>query len=207
MKLVFFGDSITEGSNSKLRFTDFLDPCYEVYNFGVSGTTIGEYSIYPVDGNSLLSQIAKHQNEIKAADTIFIEYGSNDVASIMCGFATIQTVTVSFVKAVDWIKQLNEHATIIFLAPGDESTIHDRGYDMCEYLEKDYFSAFNFKFSLSIYVEMYKQIIRNISHICDIIYMFDDEMLGEKEYISDDNIHPNEKGHKRIAENILKQYQ
>ena len=38
----------------------------------------------------------------------------------------------------------------------------------------------------------------------DIIYMFDDSMTDSK-YFSDDNIHPNEIGHKRIALNILKQ--
>ena len=46
----------------------------------------------------------------------------------------------------------------------------------------------------------------NISRVCDIITMFDTAMLNDMDsYISDDNIHPNEVGHKRIADNILMQ--
>lgn len=204
--ILFFGDSLTEGSNSSMSFTDYLDTKFDARNLGVSGTTIGEYSIYPVDGNSLLSQIKKHIDLIKSASDIFIEYGSNDVSAVMCGFATIQTVTVSFVKAVDWIKQLNPDAKIWFLSFGSEYIVRDRGRSMCDYLENDYFSKFNFTFPLSLYVDTYEKIIYNISKVCDIINMFDDEMLNDKEYISDDNIHPNEKGHARIAQNILNQF-
>lgn len=205
MSFVFFGDSLTEGDNCDTRFTEYL-PCeWDVWNFGVSGTTIGEYSIYPVDGNSLLSQIEKHKDDIKCASNIFIEYGSNDVSAVMCGFATIQTVVVSFVKAVDWIEQLNPDARIIFLAFGSQEVVKNKSENMCNYLERDYFSKFDFKFPASVYVSTYNKIICEISKVCDIMYMFDNEMTDIK-YLSDDNIHPNSVGHKRIAENIIKQY-
>ncbi|MBR4377288.1 MAG: SGNH/GDSL hydrolase family protein [Bacilli bacterium] len=203
--ILFLGDSLTEGSNSKFSFTDYLPPEYEIFNLGVSGTTIGEYSIYPVDGNSLLGVIGTHGDLIQSADEIFIEYGSNDVSAIMCGFATIQTVIVSFVKAIDWIKQLNPNVRIHFLAFGEsDNIILSRGINMCNYLEKDYFSKFDFKFPVSMYVSTYKKLISHISKVCDIMYMFDDEMIKD-EFLSDDNIHPNEIGHERIAKNILKQ--
>lgn len=202
---LFFGDSLTEGSNCDKSFTDFLPPEWDIYNLGVSGTTIGEYSIYPVDGNSLLSQISKYQDRIKQADTIFIEYGSNDVSAVMCGFATIQTVVVSFVKAIDWITQLNPTARVIFLVFGSENVVQAKAKNMCNYLEKEYFYQFDFKFPINKYAEIYTQIIRDICKVCDIIVMFDDEMLNYR-YLSSDNIHPNEEGHKRIAENILKVY-
>ena len=37
------------------------------------------------------------------------------------------------------------------------------------------------------------------------MYMFDDEMISA-EYLSNDNLHPNELGHKHIAHNILSQF-
>ena len=204
MSLLFFGDSLTEGDNCDTTFTEFLPLEFDIYNYGVSGTTIGEYSIYPVDGNSLLSQIEHHKNDIRCASDIFIEYGSNDVSAVMCGFATVQTVTVSFVKAIDWINQLNDDVNIHFLAFGSDAVIKAKGTNMCSYLEKDYFSKFDFKFPVSVYIQIYNEIVHNISKVCDIMYMFDDDMVGS-EFLSDDNIHPNTLGHKRIADNILKQ--
>ena len=206
--IVFFGDSLTAGSNSRRRFTHYLEDALVgnvIYNFAVSGTTIGEYSIYPVDGESLLSQIAKHKESIISATDIFIEYGSNDVSAVMCGFATVQTVTVSLVKAIDWINQLNPNARIIFLVPGSDSVIYAKSVEMCHYLEHDYFKQFDFSFPDTLYCETYKKIIQNVSIICDTMYMFDDGMLDSK-YLSDDGIHPNDSGHYRIAQNILSQY-
>ena len=119
---LFFGDSLTAGeNNNNISFVDYVKG--NTMNLGISGTTIGEYSIYPVDGNSLLGVINRNQNAIKTSDKIFLEYGCNDVAAIMCGFATIQIVTVSLVKAIDWIKQLNPRCKIYFLALGDEGAI------------------------------------------------------------------------------------
>lgn len=207
MSFLFFGDSLTEGDNCDTRFTEFLPDEWDVWNFGVSGTTIGEYSIYPVDGNSLLSQIGKNQDLIRYSSHVFIEYGSNDVASIMCGFATVQTVTVSFIKAVDWIKQLNPDISIYFLKFGNPDLVRNHGKRMCDYLKNDYFKGFNFEFPVSVYELAYTQIVDNISKVCDIIEMFDFQILKDiDKYISDDNIHPNMTGHKRIAANILKQF-
>lgn len=202
--ILFFGDSLTEGSNCDKSFTDYLPKELNVMNVGVSGTTIGEYSIYPVDGHSLLSKIELYKDIIPVCEKIFIEYGSNDISAIMCGFATLQTVVVSLVKAVDWIKQLNPNVKIIFLAPGDKFIIEDKAYRMCSYLENEYFEKFDFKFPESVYAQTFIKFLDNVRNICDIIYMFDDTTL-EDEYISNDGIHPNEKGHQRIASNILRQ--
>lgn len=198
MSRLFFGDSLTAGENARFSFVDYSD--FGGINLAVSGTTIGEYSIYPVDGNSLLSVIASHEDTIKFADEIYIEYGCNDVSAIMCGFATVQTVTVALVKAIDWIRQLNKKAPIYFLALGEEGSnvlkLFAKG--QCDYLENDYFGAFNFSFPASIYSEVYSQIINNASNLCDIIYMFDDKTF-KSEYISSDNMHPSTKGHRHIA--------
>lgn len=198
---LFFGDSLTAGeNNNNISFVDYVR-CNSL-NLGISGTTIGEYSIYPVDGNSLLGVINKHQNAIKTADKIFLEYGCNDVAAIMCGFATIQTVTVSLVKAIDWIKQLNPRCKIYFLALGDEGAINTFAGNECYYLENDYFSKFDFKFTISVFSDIYNKILTNIDKICDIIYMFDGEVSSD--WLSDDGVHPSNAGHIEIASNIDK---
>lgn len=204
MEVVFFGDSLTAGENCHTTFTEFMPETWNVRNFGVSGTTIGEYSIFPVDGDSLLGQIGKHQDYIKKADVVFIEYGSNDISAIMCGFATVQTVIVSLVKALDWIKQLNPNCQIKFLAlSSDEDVIKEKAFNMCTYLQYDYFSNFKFVFPEGVYEKTYFEILDNIDKVCDIIYMFDRDMNYEDKYISSDNIHPNEAGHLRIAKNII----
>ncbi len=207
--ILFFGDSLTAAENCD-KYDSF---CYSlgqsklsIKNLAVSGTTIGEYSIYPVDGYSLLRQIEKNKTLIEMSDTIFIEYGSNDVSAVMCGFATVQTVVVSFVKAIDWIKQLNPNVKIYFLTFGNDIIIQNRGERMCNYLKHDYFKNFNFDFPVSVYSNTYKQIVDNIRKVCDTIDMFDAEMFEDMDsYISDDGIHPNARGHRRIADNILKQ--
>lgn len=198
---LFFGDSLTAGENNNdISFVDYVRG--NTMNLGISGTTIGEYSIYPVDGNSLLGVINRFQNAIRTADKIFLEYGCNDVAAIMCGFATIQTVTVSLVKAIDWIKQLNPFCKIYFLALGDEGAISTFAENECRYLENDYFSKFDFKFPVSVFSDIYSKILTNIDKICDIIYMFDGEVSSD--WLSSDGVHPSNDGHIEIASNINK---
>lgn len=197
---LFFGDSLTAGENNNdTSFVDYVKG--NSLNLGISGTTIGEYSIYPVDGNSLLGVINKYQNAIKNADKIFLEYGGNDVAAIMCGFATVQTVVVSLVKALDWIKQLNPQSKVYFLALGDKKTVYEFALNNSHYLEHEYFSKFDFKFPPSIYSKIYDEILDKISKICDIIFMFKSDEFSD-ELLSDDNLHPNDEGHKIIAKNI-----
>lgn len=210
MKAIFFGDSITAGSNSDVAFTKYLSqikPNYEIINYGVSGTTIGEYSIYPVDGNSLLSQINRYKTDIKYADYIFLEYGLNDVSSIMCGFTTIQTVVISLVKAVDWIKQLNPYAKIMFVCIGSKNIMEYNASSMCDYLQNDYFGKFNFKFPKNKYMDIYSQILLEVDKICDKISLFDGVKIDKevyKWYLSNDHLHPNKDGHGKIAAEISK---
>ena len=203
--IIFFGDSITEGSNSTMRFTDYIkDTSKEpinVVNKGISGTTIGEYSIYPVDGNSLLS-IYNKDDRIKNADTIVLEYGSNDISALMCGFIDIDKIMISFVKALDGISQLNPSAKIKFLSLTDNDEVLIR-YAMlqCAYLEDKYFANYNFKFPASIWADRYKYFVDAVSKSIEVV-----PMVLEKEFltrhIGTDNLHPNETGHKIIASNI-----
>ena len=203
MSSIFFGDSITEGSNSEIRFTDLFDEA--VVNKGVSGTTIGEYSIYPVDGNSLLRLY--DCPEILMADKIFLEYGTNDVSAIMCGFTTLQTVIVSFIKALDGIQQLNPNASINFLAISLDNYIITKHAELqCNYLKHDYFKGYDFNFPVSVCTKYYKEFIDAVSKRIKVIPIIDDIKFFayESECISSDNLHPNEKGHYIISETIKK---
>lgn len=201
MSFLFFGDSITAGSSSPISFTDCIKE--EVLNFGISGTTIGEYSIYPVDGYSLLSMYDKVSG-IKTADKIFLEYGINDVSSIMCDFTELQKVIVSFVKALDGITQLNKTADIYFLSISDVDNIIQKYAKLqCDYLSDDYFKGFNFSFPVSKWAGLYISFISAVKTRLKVIPMIENVEFLYK-YISSDNIHPNAAGHKLIAENIKK---
>ena len=200
--VVFFGDSITECSNSECSFTDYLDADQTIFNFGVSGTTMGEYSIYPVDGHSLISSY--NVRAVNLSDKIFLEYGINDVSAMMCGFVKEQQVLISFVKALDGIKQLNSKAEIYFLTISDDyDIVKSYAQLQCIYLEDDYFKDFNFKFPYTMWADYYWNLMQDIKKRVPTIPMINNFEFLDK-YLSDDKIHPNKYGHEIIAENIKK---
>lgn len=211
MKL-FFGDSITEGSGSRIRFTDCLndfttaEPADLIENKGISGTTLGEYSIYPVDGKSLLSLLKTWNNTyIKMADTIILEYGINDVSAIMCDFTSCEKVIVTFVKAIDWIRQLNPYCKIHCLSISDDDDIISAYAELqCKYLENEYFKGYGFTFPHGIWQSNYMKLIDGFKKRANVIPMItDSSFLQESSHLlCDDRLHPNELGHKKIAETI-----
>lgn len=202
MDSVFLGDSFTaEEANNWSSFVNYMPGV--VHNVGISGTTMGEYSIYPVDGNSLVSMVYKQSSFIKRADVIFIEYGINDTSAIMCGFSDIRKCVVSFVKAIDAIKQINPRAKIYFLSLSNRSDIiHLFANAQCKYLEEEYFGGYNFSFPVSKWRETYLQLISYIERKVDTIPMFDS--IDWDTEIGEDGLHPNDLGYQNIANNIVK---
>lgn len=203
MNVVFFGDSLTE-SVASIAITDYLPPEWDVHNFGVSGTTIGEYSIYPVDGRSLLSLYSRNTWMLNA-DVIVLEYGINDVSSIMCGFTTLDKVVISFVKALDGIKQKIKNDTKIkFLSISDDyDTIYKYAKKQCSYLEKEYFKDYNFHFPDYMWAANYKKLISEISKRVEVIPMIKKSDVDFMDlFLGPDDLHPNEVGNEIIAENI-----
>jgi lysophospholipase L1-like esterase len=197
---IFFGDSITEGRNCTVQFTDYFDS----YNKGVGGTTIGEYSIYPVDGYSLASLYIKNKDYIRVCDNIYLEYGINDVSSIMCGFTDLGKVIVSFVKVLDGIKQINKHANIRFLTISNNPDIIDEYASyQCRYLSDDYFKGYDFNFPKLKWADLYIRMMLAVGKRVPLIPMIDDIDFFSK-YLSEDKLHPNVAGHKVIAYNIKK---
>jgi lysophospholipase L1-like esterase len=113
-------------------------------------------------------------------------------------------VIVSFVKAIDWIKQLNPNAKIIFLTYGSNIIVNDRAERMCRYLEQDYFKMFDFNFPVHVYCELYYDMIASISKVVSTMTLFSDELIDDK-YVSSDGLHFNEQGHELIANKLLSQ--
>lgn len=92
-KLLFIGDSFTAGENNNfISYAQYLDKNYDSTQIGVAGTTIGEYSLYLVDGFSLLSQIQRYKDDISKAGTIFLEYGINDISSMLGNKVSYQQI-------------------------------------------------------------------------------------------------------------------
>lgn len=197
--IIIFGDSISAGQNSKVKYSDYLDG--KVINKAVSGTTIGEYSIYPVDGYSLLSLYNK-DDRIKDADTILLEYGINDTTAVLCDFIDVNKIMLNFVKALDGIKQINPKANIKFLSFSDRNDVLLNYASLqCDYLANDYFRNYDFSFPVSLWADTYKFIVDGISRSIDVVPMIYDVDFLDK-YISSDSIHPNEDGHRLISINL-----
>ena len=201
MQNLFFGDSMTSGENNgNVSYADYISNSIKI---GVSGTTIGEYSIYPVDGNSLLSLIPKHIKEIKEAENIFIEYGINDTTSILVGNVKATQVLVAFVKALDYIKQINPEAKLYFLV-AENATI-SLALSQYKYLRNDYMKNYwsEDAGNAKDWAQLYEEFISVVVSKSDvkIIEMFN----NDKEYrdnLDTDGLHPTDKGYRMIAENI-----
>lgn len=207
MSVIFFGDSLTAGSNSPGSYVDVLTRLgYDCKNRGISGTTVGEYSIYPVDGYSL-SQLYPKDELLSSVDSIVLEYGINDVSSIMCGFTTFDVAIISFVKALDGINQINGHAKKIFLSiSNDDEVIDEMARRQCDYLSNNYFDGYDFSFPFTRWADIYKRMIKEIGKRIKVVPMIDKVSFFDYNSgcVSDDNIHPNYKGHTEIAFNIIK---
>lgn len=202
MKNLFIGDSITSGENNHgISYTDYI-PFSE--KIGISGTTIGEYSLYPVDGKSLLSIIPQNIDKIKEAENIFLEYGINDVSSISVGNVRPTQVLIAFNKAMDWIKQINPEANLYFLIGYKcllSLALHNYKYLRCDYMkyywDKDCIDA---KDWANVYVEFLNKVVSPRDDI-KIIDMY----KNDKEYrdnLDEDDLHPNDNGYRIIANNI-----
>lgn len=200
---IFFGNSFTEGEgNCGISFVDYLDK--NCRNLGVSGTTMGSYSIYPVDGYCLLERLHHFTKLIRDADNVFLEYGINDVASLMCDFATMVQVKVAFIKAIDYIKQVNPRCNIYFLSVSENSNIIKQYAELqCDYLANDYFNGYDFIFPASRWYSLYTEIIDAVKVKVEVIPMIDD-ILFFKSFMSADKVHPNGNGYSRIAEKLNK---
>lgn len=195
------GDSYTSGENNGFRsYVDHLnwEGCI-IDSIGISGTTMGEYSIYPVDGQSLLAQIKENAQKIAEADEIFLEYGANDVTAIITGNTSYRQVLIAFVKAIDAIKQLNPLAKIRFLALSDnKNIIGSYASYQYKYLKEDYLKEYGVPGLVLDWTYYYSSLVEDIAKKIPVLSITRSRQQIVK-YMSEDGIHPTDEGYKEIA--------
>lgn len=203
MKILFFGDSITSAENNS--FNGFVEKLNlsNYYNYGVSGTTIGSYSLYPVGNNDLINLLYKHEAEIIECDLLFLEYSSNDVSSVVVGYATLADVTISLVKALDYITQLNPNITICFIGLGVNNSKIAQG--QCEYLNNIYLKNSRLKkISTKAWIKTYYKFERIVKSLIPVYISLTENVL-EDTLLDADFMHPNDAGYNLISKDIRKQ--
>lgn len=203
MKILFFGDSITSAENNSFNgFVERLN-LSNCTNYGVSGTTVGDYSLYPVYDNDLISLLQQHKAEIIESDMLFLEYGSNDVSSIVVGYTTLIEVTVSLIKALDYINQLNPHIKICFIGLGINSIKFAQG--QCEYLNNHYLKNSGLKkISIKSWIRTYKAFENTVKSLIPTCISLA-ELILDDNLLDTDHMHPNDAGYELISKDILSQ--
>ena len=203
--ILFFGDSFTSAENNKGNgFVEKLHDCANV-NYGVSGSTIGDYSLYPVVDGDLFSMLKRYDAKIKLADKIVLEYGINDASSAIVRNLQIQPV-IDFVKCVDYIKQLNPNITIYFLSVKkmEEKIALDQFYYLMTNYYKNirqiYFRGVLNEDFCQTWVNCYEGILNNITGLVDKVIELPEL---EKDDWDTDMLHPNDKGYQKIANYLV----
>jgi len=206
MNIVFIGDSLTSGENNNFRsYAHYYKENHvddNVYVFGVSGSCMGDYSIYPVKDNmyDTVYILCNESYIIQDADIIFLEYSINDTTSVATGYTDYTNVCISVVKTVDLIRQLNEDVKIFFIVPFTTDKIDDFARLHVEYLNKEYFNGYSFEVNYYDWIWSYVRIIKFLRSKFYMIYMSD--YIDYFDYIDTDNIHLNDNGYKRLAKYI-----
>ena len=202
-KLLFIGDSFTAGEdNNFVSYAQYLDKNYDSTQIGVPGTTIGEYSLYLVDGFSLLSQIDKYKEKIVNTDTIFLEYGINDISSMIGNKVSYQQILAALDKAISALNHINPNANIKFLVLSlDNEVIISYANNHHEYLTKDFYPNQDIIHVKQMWADNYIKLIKDISNRLDIIPMILDLNQLNK-YFAKNAMHPSKEGYKIIANNI-----
>ena len=185
--MIVFGDSYTTGeNNNNVSFADYLG----IEKHGVSGSCLGNYSIYPVNGCFLTEQ---HD----CNDTILIQYGINDAASLVTGYVTVETVKIAIAKTYDLLKDKD----VYFLELTESfRDLVDFSRRYAEYLTQDYLKDLC-EIKTYDFLKCYMLFCQLMRKKFKVLYLLPDKF---KEYDTD-SIHPTDKGYRIIAENIKKQ--
>lgn len=200
-KLVVFGDSLGQGvNNGDYSFVDVLEESgafSSVAKHCVGSATIGPYQVdSAAAGYSLVEQIERYSADVAAADIIMLEYGANDISSLIAGkitmgtaddAATATTVCGYTKKALERIRELNPDVKIIWLP-----FIRDNW----QYLNALQGAAYA---DTELLLEATALVLAR-PYLASVIPLSDG--ITDSEY-SSDGAHPNTAGHKYIAEKIL----
>ena len=194
---VFFGDSLTSGENNK--FTGYVEKLNieNCVNNGVSGTCIGDYSLYPVGETNLIQKIFKNKADIKKADKIFLEYGCNDISALCAGYTTFNHIQIDLIKSLDCLKQINEKADIYFILLGSNDVKFSEG--QTAYLNSDYLKNADVKIEQQTWLNNYRKfvdfVVKTVPHTLCLAHLLEED-------IDVDGMHPNDKGYEKIAHEL-----
>lgn len=203
--VLFYGDSYTSGENNNMTsWVNYLE--LESYvNNAISGTTIGDYSLYPVKKYNLLDQLYEQEALIKQAGRIILSYGLNDISAVAAGYARLIDVEVSLIKCLDYINQINPDCTVAFVfATKNEEVVEELIRLNYNYVSRYLHLAIR-KFYKKWRKTWYK-LHDYITHLYQIncYYMIEDSEFFDR-YLDDDNLHPGDLGYAKIAENLKAQ--
>ena len=202
-KLLFIGDSFTAGENNNfISYVQYIDKSYDSTQIGVPGTTIGEYSLYLPKGYSLLSQIEKHKDTIAKVDTIYLEYGINDISSMLGNKVSYQKILDTLDQAISTLRQINPNAKIKFLVLSlDNEVIFSYANNHHEYLTKEFYPNQDIDYIKKMWADNYIKLIKDISNRLETIPMILN-LNQLKKYFAKNTMHPSKEGYKIIANNI-----
>lgn len=184
--MIVFGDSLTSGENNGfVSFADYLG----LEKRGISGSCLDEYSIYPVFNGGLLSKLHDFSG------TVLLEYGINDAASLVTEYTSLATVVVSIAKVYDLVKD----AYFLMLTDNDEDLMKFSA-NYANYLNNEYLKDLD-KVSADEFCYCYLRFCRLMRKKYKTLYLLP---KGFQEYDTD-NIHPNDKGYRQIADYLKQQ--
>ena len=206
--VLFLGDSITEGANASSVENNFVSLFGKLtgahtYNYGLGGTRIA-YQINPtIEEPQYDSYFSSRVLRMNAnADLIFVFGGTNDFGHGDAPLGTFgdkspKTFYGALHDLYGRLQWKYPNAKIVAITPlhcdNDEKEVNKRG------IEK--------KGGLRTYVEAIKEVATSFNiPVIDAFNDWDMKPVADKDkevYFSVDGLHPNDKGHQRIAEKLL----
>jgi len=217
-EVCIFGDSISKGiiyNTERKRYTPLSD-CFAALLEKTNNLSIKNYSIFGCTIEKGLSIIHKHFKELDKTDCIALEFGGND-----CDYdwqkisddpshehfpnTTVTAFKETYTKIIDDLKTLNKKMVILNLPPLDA----DKYFN---WISKNR-NAENIKNWLGgnpQYIYRWHEMYSNL--VCEIASASNIKMIDIRsaflklrnysDYLCEDGIHPNAKGHLLISKAV-----
>lgn len=221
MKISIFGDSIAKGvifNEDKNRYT-FLKNCFFSITESALGVPMKNYAKFGCTVDKGTEIINKHHDEISESDFTILEFGGNDcdfnwaeIAENPQADHTCQVPIDSFKSkyksVIQGVFDLGTNPILMTLPPLCSRRFFDwisRGLDkdnIMKFLNDDIFSIYRWHEEYNTKVlELAEEF--KLPYI-DIRSIFTD-MDCYEDYICIDGMHPNEKGHELISQEVITQ--
>ena len=210
-KIVLFGDSLTSGENNDFQgigyFTQANTTVTQDFIYvSESGTCVGDYSIYPVD-SYLFKMLKDNRNTVAEADIIVLEFGINDVMSLLREYTTLEKVHIDLAKCRDFIGQVNPNARAFFVTSTLDK-ITEYSAKQVEYVNYDYLKTTMTRqmrsFETLSFENYYKCFIHYAEQLFDIVKL--DIFSTTLQHLDeDDGLHPDGYGYEILGRQLLEQ--